>query len=77
MSRRSPEALAREALVLLACGLTALTLFALLTYRAGGPQWPHAVVDVSAWVLVVVTTTMLLIASVSKLTEIVARHLAR
>jgi hypothetical protein len=77
MSRRRPEALAREAMVLLGCGLSALTLFALLTYRAGGPRWPHPVVDVSAWTLVLVAATMLVIASVEKVVELVARHLAR
>ncbi|MCD9197182.1 hypothetical protein [Aeromicrobium wangtongii] len=77
MPRRHPGALAREALVLLGCGLGALTLFALGTYRAGGPRWPHAVVNISSWVLVVVTATMLVIACVETLAQIVRQHLAR
>jgi hypothetical protein len=74
MPRRHPEALAREALLLLGSGLAALTLFALLTYRAGGPVWPHAFVDISTWVLVGVVTVMLAIATVEKLTQIVRHH---
>ena len=77
MSRRRPEELAREALVVLGAGLVALTVFALLTYRADGPQWPHAVVNLSTWMLVGVSATMLLIASVDKLVELVTRHLLR
>jgi hypothetical protein len=74
MSRRWPEALARDAALLLAGGLIGLTVFALVFYRAGGPRWPHHVVDGLAWIIVVTAGAMLAVAACGKLAELARRR---
>ncbi|MET0931520.1 MAG: hypothetical protein ABWX74_18515 [Aeromicrobium sp.] len=76
MSRGRPESLARDAALLLTGGFTALTLFALVFYREGGPQWAHRVVDGLTWMIVVVASVMLAVAGAEKLADLARRHLS-
>lgn len=76
MSHRHPETLARDAARLLLGGLAALTLFALVFYRADGPRWPHHIVDGLAWVIVVTAGLMLAAAGAEWLAAVARRHLS-
>jgi hypothetical protein len=73
MSRRPPEIRLREAALALAVGLAALTVFSAVFYRAGGPRWPHVVVDGCAWFLVVTTGILMALALAEKVLQLV-RH---
>ncbi|MET0469223.1 MAG: hypothetical protein ABWZ87_10810 [Aeromicrobium sp.] len=74
MPHRRPEKLARDAALLLAGGFTALTVFALIFYRADGPRWPHHVVDGLTWIIVVTAGAMLAVAAAELLLDIARRH---
>jgi hypothetical protein len=76
VSHRHPETLARDAACLLGGGFAALTVFALVFYRADGPRWPHHVVDGLAWVIVTTAGVMLAVAAAEKLAELARRHLS-
>jgi hypothetical protein len=72
--RRSPESRAIEALAVLAAGLVALTVLAVVLYRPGAPRWTHVLVDGVAWMLVVSTGVVLTISAVEKLVQLGRRH---
>ena len=73
-ARRSPEVRAREALVVLAAGLVALTAIAAVLYRPGAPRWTHVLVDGVAWMLVVSTGAVLAVSAIEKLVEVTRRR---
>lgn len=72
--RRTPESLAREAGIVLCCGLAVLTVAALVLYRPGAPTWTHVVINGVGWALIVTTSLMLLRAAVEKAVELTRRR---
>lgn len=59
---------------MLAAGLVALTVLAVVLYRPGAPRWTHVLVDGVAWMLVVSTGVVLTISAVEKLVQLGRRH---